>query len=535
MHELFTAHLPELLFATGAMLLMLAAALRVSWRMAGGFAILLLAAMAGFSLWAARRAAVSEKMAPAFEHRNGAQPMTQLPAMGRGGANYTTFTQPPEPASAMPAVVGPRLAGESWALALCALIYLAAAATALLALGYLPLKGHRAGEFFALLAFAALGLAILARAADFITLFLGLETASLALYALTATLRHRAKSLEAALKYFILGAAAAAMLLLGIALLYGSTAAFSFAGVFPPAGAEALGLSSSSGAPLLGAPLLAAGLLLVTLALAFKAALVPFHMWAPDAYSGAATPVSAFMMIATKTAVFAVLLRLGLAIADSQGLAPHWGALFTGLGLLTLFAASTIALLQRRIKRLLGYTAIASSGFAALAIAALVAAGADRAAIIRALAFYLGAYALSTLGLAAALTQVEAPGNLDEELKEFTGLGSTRPKFAAALAILLFSAMGLPGTVGFLGKFFVLRPLIGGGAVTAAVLAILITVIASAYYLKLIMLIYMRQRDPDESYRAWRKGPADLVIFVCAALSLILGLWPALGGLIPLP
>jgi NADH-quinone oxidoreductase subunit N len=131
--------------------------------------------------------------------------------------------------------------------------------------------------------------------------------------------------------------------------------------------------------------------------------------------------------------------------------------------------------------------------------------------------------------------QVEAPENLDEELKEFTGLGSTRPKFAAALAILLFSAMGLPGTAGFLGKFFVLRPLISGGAITVAVLAILITVIASAYYLKLIMLMYMRQRDPDESYRLWRKGPADLIIFVCAALSLLLGLWPALGGLIPLP
>jgi NADH-quinone oxidoreductase subunit N len=548
MQEFLAPHWPELALAVAATLLMLGAALRTPWRALGGAAVLLLAAAALFNGyrackgWAAQSKAEQEAAAAlpapaaAAPDNKGLSPLAE--SLSPNADAFARPTPPAAPQASAPRPLPPRknefvLAGEPWALLLCALIQLAAAATALLGIPYLEAKQWRHGEFFALLAFAALGLTVLARAADFITLFLGLETASIALYCLTATLREREKSLEGALKYFILGAAAAAFLLFGAALLYGATGHFGFAAIFNRLGTVITPGSGSAFDPLLGRPLFAAGLMLVLVALAFKAALVPFHMWAPDAYSGAATPVTAFMMVATKTAVIAVLIRLGLQVALVGRLAPLWSAALLGLGLLTLFVANAIALVQRRAKRLFAYTAVSSSGFVVLAVAGLTLPGADKGKIITALAFYLASYLLATLGLLAALTLVEAPENLDEELKEFTGLAKLRPRLAFIITVLLFSAAGLPGTAGFLGKFFILRELISAGAVWPAALAILLTVVATAYYLRVIILMYMRERDPDDSYRPWAGGGVLWLIGACALLSLLLGLMPQLlDGLI---
>ncbi len=552
MKELLTSHWPELALAVAATLLMLGAALRVPWRVLGCCAVLALAAAAlysGFQAWRIRALPaaglkVQLPAPPAVERESGLSPLAE--SLSPNAPIFSNTAEPAPAESQTPAAnpsllyqraPGPEfiLAAEPWALLLCAMILLAAAVTAFLGISYFEAKQWRHGEFFALLAFAALGLTLLARAADFITLFLGLETASIALYCLTATLRDREKSLEGAIKYFILGAAAAAFLLFGVALLYGATGHFAFTDIFNRYGTVITPGSGSAIDPLLGRPLFAAGLILVMVALAFKAALVPFHMWAPDAYSGAPTPVTGFMMVATKTAVVAVLIRLGLHVAQFGRLAPLWSAALLGIGLLTLFVANAIALVQRRAKRLLAYTAVSSGGFVALAVAALSLPGAEPGKIIAALAFYLASYLLATLGLLAAFTLVEAPENLDEELKEFTGLARLRPKLAFTIAVLLFSAAGLPGTMGFLGKFFILRELIGAGALWPAGLAILLTVVGTAYYLRLIILMYMRDRDPDDSYRPWAGGGALWLIGACALLSLLLGLWPQLGGLIPLP
>lgn len=518
MAQLLSTHLLELLLAAAATLLMLAAALRLRFRAAGAIAIGCLLLGAGYAGRCAMHGdweRVSSRITGGLGHSMIGAGVRLSPLAGsRGAVEPYAFAA----------------AGEAWAWWLVVLVLVAGALAALLALQSLPRKGGASVEFFALLLFAAAGLSLLARSADFITLFLGLETASIALYCLTATLREREKSLEAAFKYFVLGAVAAALLLFGAALLYGATGRFDFAGVFSALRGDGPWHT-----------LAAAGLALVTVALAFKTALAPFHMWAPDAYSGAPTPVAGFMMVATKAAVLGAGVRIamelhvtGATVHSRAGLMPLWVGALTLLGLFTLLTGNTVALVQRRYKRLIGYSAVASGGFTALALT--VAAGApteaERASLASALVFYLASYLLTTFGLLAALQLVEGDAHLDAELKEFTGIGRERPFSSAALAILLLSAAGLPGTAGFLGKFSILRELLRADRPLVAAVAILLTVAGAAYYLRILMLMYMRPRDPDEQYQPWRSGRTEFAIIgICAILTLLLGFAP---GLLPL-
>ena len=365
-----------------------------------------------------------------------------------------------------------------------------------------------AGEFYALTLFAATGMMLMTSAADLLMVFIGLEISSIATYVLAGYRKSSLASVEAALKYFLLGSFATAFLLYGIALAFGATGATSFTGI-------AAGLAHSQ-MPLLASAAL--GLMLV--GLAFKVSAAPFHVWTPDVYQGAPTPVVGFMSTAPKAAVFAVLIRVAYTAFPALAHRSIW--IFWVLAVASMFTGNLCALAQRDVKRMLAYSSIAHAGYI---LAAYTACGPDAVAPIL---FYTAAYAAMNLGAFAVLAQASGPAESLSTIDEFAGLSSQRPILAAALSLFLLSLIGLPFTAGFLGKFYVFSAALHAGHPWLLVLGLLNSGIACFYYLRLLLALYA----PAPSSRAaiLRGRPArfalTLAISLCAAATLLLGLAP---------
>lgn len=379
--------------------------------------------------------------------------------------------------------------------------------------GYLSTERAEHGEYYALMLFATTGMMVMASAGDLITVYLGLELMSLSLYVLAGFLRGSARSSEAALKYFLLGSFASALLLFGISLTYGLTGSTDIGAVASYIAAH--GLS--------GSPALAFATILYVAAFGFKIAAVPFHMWAPDVYEGSPTPVTAFMSVGPKAAGFAVIGRV-LMLAMGQ-MSFEWTGLIIALSILSMVAGNILAIAQTNIKRMLAYSSIAHAGYVLLGIAAGGQEGLASAMS------YLFIYAFMNIGAFTVVTLLTSEGVKAEDLEEYSGLSKTHPLLAALMLVFMFSLTGIPPTAGFAGKFFLFSTVIKAGYLWLAVIAVVMSVVSAYFYLRVIMYMYMREPGGRE-LRMDRSLGARLALGITACAVIVLGLMPA--GLIDL-
>jgi NADH-quinone oxidoreductase subunit N len=399
------------------------------------------------------------------------------------------------------------------------LFVLVCALVMVLSIEYFEKKKAHHVELYGFLALATAGMMVLASATSLVTFYLGLETMSISFYVLAGFLRAHENSIESSLKYFLLGAFSSAFLLLGMAFLYGSSGSLDFGGL---AAAFATGLFP------LGQPVLLTGFFLFLVGLFFKLSLIPFHFWAPDVYQGAPTPVTALMAVGGKTAAAGGAIRVFLSVfIVSDVLTQKWLLLFTTVGLITIFVGSMIAITQRFVKRLLAYSSIVHAGFIALGIGALAIAPL-REQMLAAVLFYLAAYLFMNVGAFAVASVVEKQDNHDESLRAYSGLGVSAPYLAALFSVFMLSLAGIPLTVGFLGKFYVFGALVKGGYYTVAALGLVGAVIATYYYLKVVVTLYFPTAG-EEPVEKPGMGVASLaVLTLMGALTLYLGIFPGL-------
>ena len=361
------------------------------------------------------------------------------------------------------------------------------------------------GEYYALLLSATLGMILMAGSNDLITVFLGLELMSLALYILVGFRRGRLDSSEAALKYFLLGVFASGFLLYGIALLYGATGTTNLTRM-------AIYLVDS---PMLGNPMLVMGGLLVLVGFGFKVAAVPFHMWTPDAYEGAPTTVTGFMSAGAKAAGFAALLRV-LLIA-LPGLQSDLRPVLTWIAILTMTVGNVTALLQTNLKRMLAYSSIAHAGYLLVAVVAGGAEGGSAAL------FYLAVYSLMNLGAFGILALL---GREQEErvmLSDLAGLATRQPLLAGAMTIFMLSLGGIPPTAGFMGKVYVFGVAVNAGLVPLVIVGVLNSVVSIYYYLRVTIAMYMQEPQGEPVEVAWA-APAVLAVLATLGLTLWWGI-----------
>jgi len=394
-----------------------------------------------------------------------------------------------------------------WATAVTFL--LGALAAAILAIGYLGRERILVPEFYPLLLFAVIGMMLMGGAADLIVVFLGLELMSLSVYVLAGIRRRSATSAEAALKYFLLGAFASGFLLYGIALIYGATGSTNLYTI-------SLQLMDSQ---VVGRPMFVIGVAMLLVGFGFKVSAVPFHMWAPDVYDGAPTPVTAFMAAAVKAAGFAALLRVVLiAFGDAPGV---WQPVVWWLAVLTMGVGNVVALAQRRLKRMLAYSSIAHAGYLLVAVTAASTAGGS------AFVFYALAYTAMTVGAFALLGVIGRDGESDVLVDDLDGLAARRPWVAFAMTVFMLSLLGFPGTAGFIGKWFILSAAVGAGQTGLAVIMVLASVVSAGYYLPVVMAMYMKPAQDDEvAARASLFGGARMVVATAVVALLLFGVWP---------
>lgn len=382
---------------------------------------------------------------------------------------------------------------------------------------------HRT-DYYLLLLFTTSGMMFMGAANDLIVIFVALELLSIPLYVLSGIRRPDLKSEEAALKYFLLGAFSSGFLVYGIALIYGATGTTSLPGVWQGVGAIVEGNTSAMFTLLLGAGL-------ITVALGFKVAAVPFHMWTPDVYEGAPTSVTAFMSVGTKTASFAALLRIlvvglpTLTIADAT--AAAWVDVLAILALLTMILGNLVAIWQTNIKRMLAYSSIAHAGYILIAVAAAGHPGiADRG--VQASLVYLLAYTFTNLGAFAVVIALEKNDGSGVDLDDFTGLGRQRPGLALLMTLFMLSLAGIPLTAGFVGKWYVFLSAVDAGLIWLAVAGVITSVFGVFYYLRVVVKMFLQE---GESNIAMQRLPRTLVAaLVLAAIgTLVFGVFPDLA------
>ncbi len=384
------------------------------------------------------------------------------------------------------------------------LFLLAAGLTILLSLNQIEKEYLPYGEFFGLLLFAVCGMMIITSTANLLIMFLGLELFSIALYVLTGLRKSRADSVEAALKYFLLGAFASAFLLYGMALLYGLTGTLSL---------ENMNIASSAPA------ILSAAVLLIFVGLGFKAALVPFHMWTPDVYQGAPTPITAFMSSATKAAAFIVLIRI-LDFTVQQVNFP-WSKLLVVVAVLTMCVGNLLAIKQDNIKRMLAYSSISHAGYLLVGLTAMTENG------VTALVFYLFVYAVMNIGAFGVLSYMGKSANDERvEFASWRGLGYRYPFAGLCLAVFMFALAGIPPSSGFMGKLYLFSAAVEQGYIGLVIVAVLNSVVSVYYYMRLVVYLYMT--EAEQELVAPKPSPGLIIaLFITLALTLLWGILPS--------
>jgi NADH-quinone oxidoreductase subunit N len=346
------------------------------------------------------------------------------------------------------------------------------AATLVLSREFIEGDSRRMFEFAILVMLSTVGMMVLISAADLIMLYLGLELMSLALYVVAASNRDNVKSTEAGLKYFVLGALASGMLLYGASLIYGFTGTVSFVGIAAAAKTGSIGIIF--------------GLVFLLAGLCFKVSVVPFHMWTPDVYEGAPTPVTAFFASAPKIAAMAVFTRVVL--TAFSGIASEWQQIVVFVAIASMALGSFGAIGQRNIKRMMAYSSIGHMGFALVGLAAGTVEGAQGVLL------YLVIYAVMTFGAFTVILAMSRDGQPLEQISDFAGLSRTNPLMAFFFAMLLFSLAGIPPLAGFFAKFYVFTAAIKAGLFTLSVIGVITSVVGAFYYLNVIKVMYFDER-----------------------------------------
>ncbi|NPA92518.1 MAG: NADH-quinone oxidoreductase subunit N [Chloroflexi bacterium] len=404
------------------------------------------------------------------------------------------------------AAFGGMVVSDGFATFLEALLALSGILGVVLAYDYLERQGLARGEYYVLLLFSVAGMMLMAKAADLLVMFLALELFSIPLYVLAGFARPRVESEEAALKYFLLGALAAAFFVYGIALTYGATDTTLISGIAAAVEGGSANLT-----------LLALGSGLILVGFGFKVAAVPFHMWTPDVYQGSPSSVTGFMAVGAKMAGFAALLRvLVLAFpALSEQLTP----ILWVLAAVTMFLGNIVALVQKNIKRMLAYSSIAHAGYMLLAVTAYGMPGMSQD-VVAAVLFYLLAYMLANFGAWAVVIALERTEGKGLEIADYAGLGRKRPWLALAMTVFMLSFAGMPPTVGFVGKFYLFRAAIQAGFVGLAIIGVLTSVISVYYYMRVVTTMYMKEGSPETQGDGWLR----LGVAVTAIVTVVLGI-----------
>jgi NADH-quinone oxidoreductase subunit N len=367
-------------------------------------------------------------------------------------------------------------------------------------------------EYYGLLLFACVGMMFMAAGADLITIFLGLETMSIAIYILAGFVKTDIKGNEASIKYLLLGSFSTGFLVYGIALVFGATGSTNLMEIY-----RHLSLSSAS----VPTPMLLFGMALLIVGFGFKIASVPFHMWTPDVYEGAPTVVTAFMSVGVKAAAFAAFLRVFVYALPS--LQPNWTAILWVLAILTMTIGNFAALLQVNIKRMLAYSSIAHAGYLMIGMVAAKHAANDIGTY--SILFYLLAYTFMNMGafIVVVLYGRHAEDNLN--IGDYAGMGYKYPVLGATMAIFMFSLAGIPPTAGFMGKFYVFAAAIKGGFIDLAIIGVINSVLSVYYYLRVTVMIYMREPAADMPILKFSR-PAVFAATIAALATMILGIFP---------
>jgi NADH-quinone oxidoreductase subunit N len=395
---------------------------------------------------------------------------------------------------------------DNFALFFNVVICYATALIVLLSMDYLRRSGNDSAEYWALVLFATAGMMLLAAAGDLVVVFLGLELMSLSLYVLAGLFKRELASGEAALKYFLLGAFASSFLLYGIALIYGA------------AGTTSLDRIALAMAGRTNDPLFVIGLGLLLVGFGFKISSVPFHMWAPDVYQGAPTSVTALIATGSKAAAFAALIRV-LAV-QLRGVPDDWTALVWVGAAVTMTVGNVVAIAQSNLKRMLAYSSIAHVGYMLIG---LVAGGPGG---VGAILFYLLTYTFTTAGAFGVITLCERARAEAVDVADYTGLARRHPLLAAVLALFLLSLIGIPPLAGFVGKFYLFGAAVRAGHFWLAVIGVLNSAVAAYYYLRVVVLMYMR--EPEGASTSCVPSFASGLALTIALLAIVLlGVIPA--------
>jgi NADH-quinone oxidoreductase subunit N len=391
-------------------------------------------------------------------------------------------------------------------------VVISAAALCLLgAINYLEDENLQRGEFYALVLFATVGMGILAGANELLTAFVGLEISSISSYILAGFRKRAIKSNESSLKYFILGSFATAFFLYGVAMVYGATGTTRIDQVQPALDQLIVATGHLPALSILG-------LALIFVGLGFKVVAAPFHIYGPDVYEGAPTPVTALLASAPKTATFALMLRIFYVSFSGEGHFWFWAIWVSAV--LTMFVGNLAAIVQTNVKRMLAYSSIAHAGYILVAFAASTVYG------VAAVLFYLAAYSLMKVGAFLVVTHL---GQRDEsrlEISDYAGLGTKQPVLAVCFSLFLFSLLGLPATGGFLGKFFAFQSALDSRVVWLVIIAAINSVIGAYYYLRVIIAMYFW--EPSKDYTPSKVAPAVVFALSIAAIgTLYLGILPS--------
>jgi NADH-quinone oxidoreductase subunit N len=386
-------------------------------------------------------------------------------------------------------------------------ILITAAFTILMSLDYASDNNLAGAEYYSLLLFSTVGMMLMAAAGDLIVIFLGLETMSLAVYVLAGLRRRDPRSNEAAIKYFLLGAFSTGFLLYGIALIYGATGSIKLDAIH-----------AALSAPVSSSPLLRLGLAMMLVGFGFKVAAVPFHMWTPDVYEGAPTPITAFMAVGVKLGAFAGFVRIFL--IGFLPVSGQWSEALWVLAALTMTTGNVIAVVQTNIKRMLAYSAIAHAGYV---LVGMIAASAEGGAAVL---YYLLAYAFTTLGAFGIVVALERRQLAGDLIADYRGLSTRSPALAGAMAVFMLSFTGVPPLAGFMGKFYVFSAALRQGYTYLVVIAVINSVIAAYYYISVIVAMYMEEGGVEPA-RMTRKPALVAAIGLSAIATVLVGVYPA--------
>jgi NADH-quinone oxidoreductase subunit N len=372
----------------------------------------------------------------------------------------------------------------------------------IMSIEYLQIERQQKFEYPTLILLSAIGMGMMISALDLIALYLGLELMSLSLYVVAASNRDSLRSTEAGLKYFVLGALSSGMLLYGCSLIYGFTGTVEFTGIAKASQEAGIGLIF--------------GLVFLFAGLCFKVSAVPFHMWTPDVYEGAPTPITAFFAAAPKIAAMALFLRV--AVGAFPDIVPQWQQIIVFVAIASMGLGAFAAIGQRNIKRLMAYSSIGHMGYALIGLAPGTASG------VQGVLVYLAIYLAMTLGTFAVILAMRQGDKMVEEIQDLAGLARTNPPLALFLALLLFSLAGIPPLAGFFAKFYVLLAAIEAGLYTLAVIGVLASVVGAYYYLAIVKIMYF-----DEPAKGFVPMPVELkaVLGVTGLFNLLFFVYPA--------